>query len=131
MTIDLRAQNNRLMEGLVKKVRKSASEAVKPLGAKIELEDAESITAAEYDEGLIEIARRAVTKVLGSSLEPVFTAGSEDFHLYTKKLSIRTTYIGLGADLTPGLHNPEMSFELSALSHGREILKEFVALRLG
>ncbi len=36
------------------------------------------------------------------------------------------TALGLRADMVPGLHHPDMSFDLKALSDGRELLKEIV-----
>ena len=59
------------------------------------------------------------------------TPGAEDFHFYPQMLGIKSTYIGLGADLTPALHHPEMTFNLKALEYGKEILKKFVYKRLG
>ena len=45
--------------------------------------------------------------------------------------SLKSAYIGLGADLVPGIHRPDMAFDLRALEYGREILKSIVLKRLG
>jgi amidohydrolase len=55
------------------------------------------------------------------------TPGGEDYHYFTKKVpGLRAAYIGLGCDLEPGLHHPDMHFNLAALPKGVEILLKAV-----
>ena len=39
-----------------------------------------------------------------------------------KRPRIKAGYVGLGCDLTPGLHDPTMKFDRSAMIHGTDIL---------
>ncbi|WP_408010093.1 M20/M25/M40 family metallo-hydrolase [Pseudalkalibacillus sp. A8] len=51
------------------------------------------------------------------------TPGGEDFHFYPKnKPDIQATMVGLGTGLTPGLHHPNMTFNLSSLKNGVAVL---------
>jgi amidohydrolase len=87
------------------------------------------VPAAVYDEDLVQIAREAIEAVLGPRgvLGPEITPGGEDFQYFTnKKPSIKAAYIGLSCDLEPGLHHPDMHFNLAALPIGVRILKELV-----
>lgn len=68
---------------------------------------------------------KAILDTMGrEALSPtVVTPGSDDFHFYTKlRPSIKATMLALGADLTPGLHHPNMTFDRSCMMHGVEIL---------
>lgn len=129
--LDLRAQTNELMDTLVEGVKNAILTSVKSIGAEAEITYCDGVVAAEYDDNMISIAKEAITEVLGKSLEPIITPGGEDFHFYTQRLGIKTCYIGLGADLKPGLHDPEMTFDLNALEYGEKILSKIVHKRLG
>lgn len=55
------------------------------------------------------------------------TTGGEDFHFYTvKRPEVKAAMLGLGCDLSPGLHHPEMTFQIDALYPGIEILAETI-----
>jgi len=43
---------------------------------------------------------------------------------------LRSAYIGLGCDAEPGLHHPDMHFDLAALPKGVAILIKAVELSL-
>ena len=58
------------------------------------------------------IMKEAIIRYIGNQhcFPPVVTPGGEDFHFYTlKRPSIKATMLGLGCDLTPGLHHPTMT----------------------
>ena len=56
-------------------------------------------------------------------IDRITTPGAEDFHFYRQyKPQLKTAYIGLGADLTPGLHDPRCNFNLKALAFGVAVL---------
>ncbi|MEI6857803.1 amidohydrolase [Psychrilyobacter sp.] len=131
MAFDLRAEDNDLMEELLEKCKSAISFGVESVGAKVEGMEVSGIPAAEYSDELIEVARRSITEVLGECDDPQMTSGGEDFHFYNKVLGIKTAYVGLGADLKPGLHDPDMTFDKKALIDGKEILKKIVISRLG
>jgi amidohydrolase len=76
-------------------------------------------------------AHRAIVNVLGEDKvdPPLVTPGGDDFHFYTiKKPQLKATMVGLGCDLKPGLHHPDMEFEKDSLFNGIEILTEIVKL---
>jgi len=129
MIFDLRAQNNALMEELLAKVGTAVSNAAAANGATAVVTPRGSVPAAEYDPVMTEIAREAIRAVLGDEgiLPPIVTPGSEDFHFYVRKNPrLRPAYIGLGCDLKPGLHHPDMAFDVAALPKGVAILVEAV-----
>jgi amidohydrolase len=130
MTFDLRAQTNDAMEQLLEKTENVVRSCAESFGAKGEILSREGVPAAEYDQELIQEAKQAIEDTLGTALDPMSTPGGEDFHFYSTEGKIRTAYIGLGADLRPGLHHPEMSFDEEALVHGTRILTAIVKNRL-
>ena len=53
----------------------------------------------------------------------VITSGSDDFHFYTiHNPELKAVMIGIGADLGPGLHHPDMTFNREALDIGARVL---------
>lgn len=57
------------------------------------------------------------------------TPGGDDFHFYTiKRPHLKATMIGLGCDLKPGLHHPNMTFDRNAMFNGVEILTEILCI---
>lgn len=131
---DLRAQDNALMEELIAKTTAAIQTGASTVGAEADVMIKGGVPAAEYDQNMIEAARQAIAAVLGPAgvLPPVVTPGGEDFHFFVKhKPSLKTVYIGLGVDLTPGLHHPQMRFDQDGLVHGVEILLQLVERFLG
>lgn len=128
---DFRAETDEIMEDLVKRVEFAITSSIQANGATSEVECLGSSPAAQFDEEMIKTAEEAIQETLGCVLKPGNTAGSEDFHIFTKKLGTKSAYLGLGADLAPGLHHPKMKFDIKALSHGHEVLKRIVLKRLG
>lgn len=131
IVFDFRAESDEAMADLRQKAEKAMLGSVESIGASATIEFMGSSPCAEYDDEMIEVAIEAIEERLGQSLPPMPTAGSEDFHYFTKKLKLKSAYLGLGADLTPGLHHPEMRFDQRALEHGRAILQSIVHKRLG
>lgn len=130
VVFDLRAQKNETMGDLIEKVKTAISNSVKSINAEVEIEDISDGPAAEYDEEMIKLAESAINEVLGKVNNPIISPGSEDFHFFTKSYSLKSVYIGIGANLSPGLHHPEMSFDLNALKYGQNILKNMILKRL-
>jgi amidohydrolase len=129
MAFDLRSQDNALMDELIRKTTRAIEAGAATVGAEAAVKVKGGVPAAEYDKDIIELARRAITTVLGSAglLDPIVTPGGEDFHYFVKKKpSLKAGYIGLGCDLTPGLHHPAMKFDQSALENGVKILLHMV-----
>lgn len=131
LTLDVRAQNNEVMEDMLNKLKLAVEFGAKSVGAEAKIDFVGGVPAAEYSDELIQLARESITDVLGSSLDILVTPGGEDFHFYSKNLNIKTGYVGLGADLTPGLHHPEMTFDKAALEKGVSILVDMTLKKLG
>lgn len=129
LALDVRAQNNEVMEDLLSKAASAIKNAAQSIGAAAEVTVTGGCPAAVYDEGITALAQEAITNVLGSQglLAPIVTPGGEDFHFFVKhKPSLRAGYIGLGVDLTPGLHHPAMKFNPDGLQKGVDILQYMV-----
>ena len=124
-TLDLRAQTNEGMTELQEKTAK-VLEAVESLtSTQIDYEFQGLVPAAALNEKMIEIAKNAIVDIFGPEhlVEPCITRGGEDFHFYTMEHPhIAATMIGLGCGLEPGLHHPQMSFQIDALNYGTKIL---------
>ncbi len=131
LVFDVRAQTNAIMSELIQRATVAIEHSAKSLGASAEVKITAGCPAAEYDDALIETAKTAIENVLGSALEPIITPGSEDFHFFNQIQDIKTAYIGLGANLEPYLHHPDMHFDKRALSYGCDILTHIITSRLG
>ncbi len=129
LTLDLRAQTNELMQQMIDKIKKILTSITELNDTTYEITHLAGCYAAEYDDELIEMSKEAITEVLGSSLPVTLTPGGEDFHFYKQILNLRCCYIGIGADLAPGLHNYNMDFNKGALKNGANILTK-IALKL-
>ncbi|MCC2249966.1 M20 peptidase aminoacylase family protein [Virgibacillus sp. AGTR] len=128
-SLDMRAQSNEIMDELDNKVL-NIFEAIKNLyDVEIKLTSTEGIAAARTNEQATSIMREAIKKVLGTENvdPPLVTPGGDDFHFYTiKRPELKATMLGLGCDLSPGLHHPYMTFNKDALMNGVHILFEAI-----
>jgi amidohydrolase len=134
LTLDLRAQRNDTMQALISRTREAIQAGAATVGASAETDLLVSIPGAEYDPAMVDLAREAIRAVLGGQglLDPVVSPGGDDFHRYVEaKPALKTGFIGLGCDLEPGLHDPAMGFDRSAMIHGTEILLFMVRRLLG
>ena len=125
MALDLRTQENAAMDTLLDKADKAIKAAAATVGATAETRVKGGVPGAEYHPEIIELAREAICAVLGKEglLDPIVTPGGEDFHYFVKKKpGLKAGYLGLGCNLTPGLHDPTMKFDRSAMINGTNIL---------
>ncbi|WHY59733.1 M20 peptidase aminoacylase family protein [Cytobacillus firmus] len=132
-SLDLRAQTNEVINALSEKMETITDYLSKLYGVKITLETKANVAAAEVDEEAQHFLEKAIIDVLGAGQlrEPIVTSGGEDFHFYTlKKPNIKATMLGLGCDLQPGLHHPDMTFNREAIYSGVEILARAVMATL-
>lgn len=130
MAFDLRAQKNADMEKLSAKVIEAVHNGAQLLGASAKTRIVSGVPGAVYHPPLVELAERAIVAELGADnlMPPEVTSGGEDFHIYVqRKPALKTAYIGIGCDLEPGLHDPEMSFNQQALLNGVKILMRIVS----
>ena len=128
-SIDMRAQTNAVMNKLLEQVYIAIESVAKMTGVEIHCELLAEIAAAEVDETAVDIMTQAITETVGESflVPPIVTPGGEDFHFYTlKRPSVKATMLGLGCDLSPGLHHPNMAFNQDSILTGIEILARAV-----
>ncbi|WP_188455800.1 M20 peptidase aminoacylase family protein [Virgibacillus oceani] len=123
-SLDLRAQNNELMKELENAVT-TILESIKEL-YQVEYQiTMHGIAAAKTNKEAIRIMEKAIEETLGADKvdQPLVTPGGDDFHFYTiKRPNLKATMLGLGCNLKPGLHHPEMTFNKDALMNGVTIL---------
>lgn len=132
-TLDLRAETNALMEEITAKLKAACAGGAAAVGGTAEFNVLGSVPAAEYDQEAIANLARAIEAVLGPEglLEPIHSPGSDDFHEFKMAdRSLKTAFLALGADATPGLHDPHMRFATEALLTGTKILALALAHRV-
>lgn len=128
-SIDMRAQTNSAMEELYTQVDRAIRSVAELAGVEISYEAIAEIAAAEVDDTAVRLMGEAITETLGEEflVPPIVTPGGEDFHFYTlKRPSVKASMLGLGCDLSPGLHHPAMTFNRDSLIVGIEILARTV-----
>ncbi len=128
-TLDLRAQTNDVMNQLEYKLTQMIEGISMIYDAEIKLHSEIKLAAAEVDLTAQQIMESAIQEVIGPEFcaPPVVTSGGEDFHFYSlMKQDLKTTMLGLGCDLQPGLHHPDMTFHREDILIGIEILAKTV-----
>ena len=131
IALDLRAETNNIIEEIKEKVKNAVTYSVKSIGASAELIGFGEVIAAEYDKEIIESCKEAIINVLGKSFGKLYNYGGEDFHYFRRDLNCKASYIGIGAEASPGLHHEKMTFKIEALEIGEKIMTEIVNIRLG
>ncbi|WP_107839402.1 amidohydrolase [Metasolibacillus meyeri] len=132
-SIDARAQTNETMEALTEGFQKAVAAVSTLYGAKIETTCAAHIVAAQVHDDAKAIMRQAIIETVGEQhcAEDVVTPGGEDFHFYAyTQPHLKTTMLGLGCGVTPGLHHPLMAFNKERLYVGANIIVKAVLLAL-
>lgn len=131
--LDLRAQSNRTMNTLMEKIERVVKVLEDVYQVRIDIKTTAHIAAAVVNEEAQNIMELAIQNILGveNTVPPLTTTGGDDFHFYTiKRPHLKATMLGLGCNLTPGLHHPDMIFEHVALLDGTAILAKAVLLTL-
>lgn len=130
-SLDVRAQNNEIMTELKKKVRQIVQGVAAGYGATVTLLESHGSPAAVSAPEAIAIMGEAIKKVLGEDhYDPAErSGGGDDFHQYAIRTpKLKSTMLGLGCDLKPGLHHPYMTFNHDAMYDGVLILSEAVLM---
>ncbi|MGE7903340.1 M20 peptidase aminoacylase family protein [Peribacillus sp. NPDC094092] len=128
-SLDLRAQSNEAMDELIEKVEDVLKKMSVFHQCQISFQHKERVYAASIDQEAERFMEKAIEKTLGAKgvVRPIITPGGEDFHFYTKERpAIKATMLGVGCDLEPGLHHPNMAFNHDAIFTGIEILTRAV-----
>jgi amidohydrolase len=121
VTFDVRSRSNQTMEQILTQMKVAIEQGATAVGATGKMEIVGGVPAAEYDQEMIELAKEAIIEAVGEKglMDELITPGGEDFHFFTQKIpGLKTAYLGLGCDLEPGLHDPNMSFNKEALKDG-------------
>lgn len=130
--LDLRAQTNDVMEQLKKQVGQICEKLAELYRIKIEYKVEDEVPAATINQEAEQILFKAIEEVLGKEQvqKTITTPGSDDFHFYSLlRPQIKATMLALGADVEPGLHHPNMTFNKQAINNGIDILTD-ACLRL-
>ncbi|GLC89748.1 amidohydrolase [Lysinibacillus piscis] len=128
--LDLRAQTNEVMEQLKAKVENVCQQLSALYHVPIHIEFFDHVPAAVVNEEAAHFMAQAIEHILERPAIPIIiTPGADDFHFYTiERPHLKATMLGLGADVTPGLHDPYMQFNHQSMEKGIAILTD-VCLR--
>lgn len=132
-SMDLRAQTNEAIQELQQHLENAVSFLAREYQVKIELTTEAEIAAAVVNEEAQNFMHEAIQETIGKQnlLPPIVTPGGDDFHFYTlKRPHLKATMLGLGCDLQPGLHHPDMHFNHKAIPVGIEILTKAVIMTM-
>lgn len=124
-SIDVRAQKNEVLAQIQQVIAKGLKQIAEMFEITVAWEWVDVTPGAEVSSEALAVAEGAIIEALGKdALAPsVMTPGSDDFHFYTiKNPQLKATMIGVGANLTPGLHHPNMAFDARALIDGTKAL---------
>jgi amidohydrolase len=126
---DLRTTKNSEMEILKTKVFNIVKKTSELYGAQAKIKLVGSCPSSEDDLDILELIKAAIIAEVGSTgliLERTTTVG-EDFNFYKQfRPKLKTGFIGLGCNLTPGLHDRNMHFNHKDLIHGVNVLYSLV-----
>lgn len=131
--IDMRARENETMKKLTEGLEKAIDSVTALYGATITTTITAQMAAAQTDMHAQSILQQAIKDVAGekAKAEAIVTPGGEDFHFYpSMKPDLRTTMLGIGCGVSPGLHHPEMTFNLKRIPVAVEIITRTLLLTL-
>ena len=124
-SMDIRAQKNEVLKTLIEKVQHGIKMIGSIYNIEISLDWYDRTPGAIVHEDAAKIAELSIIEALGiNALAPeIHTPGSDDFHYYTvKHPELKAAMIGVGANLEPGLHHPQMTFDKKALFDGIKVV---------
>lgn len=122
---DLRSTSNSEMLALRQRVSEIVINTAKVYGAEAQCHIVGTCPAAEADPSLQAVTCEAIVEELGS--EGLIPAASitvgEDFNFFKEQLpQLKTASLGIGCDLVPRLHGPDMHFDHAALAPAIKVL---------
>ncbi|GGG27951.1 amidohydrolase [Lysinibacillus alkalisoli] len=130
--LDIRAQTNEAMAKIQHDTQKIIATMRQLYACDIEFTFLDDVPAAEVDADASALLATSIQHVLQQEALPVIvTPGADDFHFYTiERPQIKATMLALGADVAPGLHHPNMTFNPQAIENGIAILTDVVCRTL-
>ncbi|WP_316245995.1 amidohydrolase [Bacillus sp. E214] len=129
--IDVRAQCNAVLDAMIDSIATGLNRIAELFGVHIDYEWKDYTPGATVSKEPERSARESIIKVAGEEAleEPIITSGSDDFHFYSRKHpDVQTTMIGIGAQVSPGLHHPKMQIQTDILDLGARVLAEAMQL---
>lgn len=123
--IDVRAQSNDVINELQERINKGIQSITELYNVELEMDWTDYTPAAEVAQEAEELATEAIIETVGKNAfaPAVITSGADDFHFYTiHRPDIKAAMIGIGSDLQPGLHHPNMTFNKESLDIGARVL---------
>lgn len=132
-SIDTRAQTNETMDALTRGFEKAVKAVSTLYGATISTNVDAHIVAAQVHNDAKAIMKQAIIETVGQEhcASDVITPGGEDFHFYSySRPHLKTTMLGLGCGVTPGLHHPQMTFNRQQLPVGVRIITRALLIAL-
>ncbi|QQZ11286.1 M20 peptidase aminoacylase family protein [Heyndrickxia vini] len=124
-SLDMRAQTNEAMDKMQGKIDLMIDALERFYEVKIPYQISSNVPAAVSNVDAVKKMKEAIIDVIGidNYVPPIQTTGGDDFHYYSiKRPQLKATMLGLGCDLKPGLHHPNMVFDHEAIFTGSEIL---------
>lgn len=124
-SIDVRAQKNTVLDALADSISAGLPKIAGLYGVAIEFEWKDHTPGAIVSGEPERAAREAIIEVAGEDAlaEPIITPGSDDFHFYSlRNPEVQASMIGIGAQVRPGLHHPDMSIRTDILDTGARVL---------
>ncbi|RYM05040.1 amidohydrolase [Sporolactobacillus sp. THM7-7] len=124
-TLDARAQTDEAMAELIDQTKRVVRSVADSYAIHIDLNILNGSASAQYAPEAIQIMADSIKDVLGETCleQPHRSSGGDDFHQYAlHQPNLKTTMLGLGCDLKPGLHHPKMTFNREAMFSGISIL---------
>lgn len=135
ITFDVRSQTNSAMSELLDKLRKAAENVAAAYGAEAEfILPSGVIPAAELNEELTAEVAECIKEVVGEEnlMPELNNPGGEDFHYFANKFpNLKAAYFGVGVGLEPGLHDPNMHFNVDGLQNGVDVLVKMALRKIG
>lgn len=125
--LDIRSQTNEGMTFLKGEISRLLEHISNIYNVPIEYELIDDVPAAMINPEAEKIMEQAIIHTLGKNalVSTIETPGSDDFHYYTaNRPQVKATMLALGANVSPGLHHPHMTFNHESLKNGVEVLVE-------
>ena len=122
---DLRSTSNSEMLALRQRVSEIVVNTAKVYGAEAQCHIVGTCPAAEADPSLQAVTCEAIVEELGSEglIPSASITVGEDFNFFKEQRpALKTASLGIGCDLVPRLHDPEMHFEHDALAPAIKVL---------
>ena len=122
---DLRSTSNSEMLALRQRVSEIVINTARVYGAEAQCHIVGTCPAAEADPSLQAVTCEAIVEELGSEglIPSASITVGEDFNFFKEQLpQLKTASLGIGCDLVPRLHDPDMCFDHGALAPAIKVL---------